>query len=290
MKPLAHVYRHHSVSPELRPYLHGMGVWEGATPEQASRPSPGEISREVFHPDDPLVESVIPCNWVMLAFNVGDPFTLAGGKRTERVRERSHVVGPNWGGMKMRMTGKVESLGVMFRAARAAAFLGIPVNELAGRMTPLADVWGTAGRALEEEIANLPTRAARFQRLERELLRRLRRAPEPDLRFASLADFIARHGGAVRVESLTQASGLSRQHLRRRFRREAGVTTKQFIRLERFQAMMAARYAQPDADWASLAADCGYYDQAHLIAEFKEFTGVTPAEFFRGPFPVRHTA
>lgn len=289
MMPLAYVYRHYSVLPALRPYVHGFGAWESATPEQAARPSPGEVSREVFHPEDPLVESVIPCNWVMLSFNVGDPFTLGNGKRSERVLERSHVIGPNLGGMKMGMRGHVESLGVMFRAARAAGFLGVPVDELAGRMTPLTDVWGTAGRALEEEIANLPTRALRFQRLETELLRRLRRAPEPDLRFASLADFIARHGGAVRVESLTQASGLSRQHLRRRFRREAGVTTKQFIRLERFQAMMAARYAQPDADWAALAAECGYYDQAHLIAEFKEFTGVSPTEFFRGPFPVQHT-
>lgn len=74
---------------------------------------------------------------------------------------------------------------------------------------------------------------------------------------------------------------MTRQHLTRRFKRQVGVAPKQFCRLTRFRALFEAVYSSPRVDWAAAAVDCGYYDQAHLIAEFKEFTGLTPTEFFR---------
>ena len=61
------------------------------------------------------------------------------------------------------------------------------------------------------------------------------------------------------------------------------VTPKQFCRFARFHALVRHVFLNPQVDWATAAAELGYYDQAHLIAEFKEFTGLTPSQFFRPP-------
>lgn len=73
--------------------------------------------------------------------------------------------------------------------------------------------------------------------------------------------------------------GTTRQTLARRFRREIGLTPKEFSRLVRFNALLV-KAARPGRDWSALAARLGYYDQAHMISEFKRLTGFTPGAFF----------
>jgi AraC-like DNA-binding protein len=255
-------------------------VFEAAAPGASIGPAAGEECHETFPANDRLVESVIPVGCVMLSFNLGDPFTLERDALEATLREPSHVVGPDTGRARMGLGRRVEFLGVMFRPGRAAPFLGVPAHEVAGRFQPLDDLWGRDGRRLDEEILDLPTTPMRIARIERELLRRLRQHGAPDPRFASLADLIGRHGGAVRVEALSDASGLTRQHLARKFRELVGVAPKQFCRLARFDLLFKAAYQKPRVDWAAVALGCGYYDQAHLIAEFKDFTGMTPTAFF----------
>jgi AraC-like DNA-binding protein len=277
------LYRTFPVSPALRPYVHCFGVFEAVPAGAAIRPVPGEKCHQTFPADDRLTDSVIPDGRVMLNFNLGDAFTLEHDSKETKLKELSHVIGADTGRARMGFGRHVEFLGVMFRPGRAAAFLGVPVDELTGRFTALTDLWGSRGRLLEEEVRDLRATRARIERIECELLRRLGRSEEPDERFASLADWIARHRGVVRVEKLSEASGLSRQYLTRKFRRLVGVTPKQFCRLARFDALLQATYQNPQVNWAAVALDCGYYDQAHLIAEFKEFTGLTPSQFFRPP-------
>jgi AraC-like DNA-binding protein len=78
------------------------------------------------------------------------------------------------------------------------------------------------------------------------------------------------------VSSVAVSLGVSERHLRRVFREAVGMSPKQFARLARFR--YALRNAGKDGrpDWASIAAAAGYFDQAHLIAEFHAFAGVTP--------------
>jgi AraC-like DNA-binding protein len=62
-----------------------------------------------------------------------------------------------------------------------------------------------------------------------------------------------------------------------------GVSPKQFARIVRFQR--ALRVAKHGASWSTVATEAGYYDQAHLIAEFRELAGTTPAAFLRAGGP-----
>ncbi|WP_174531147.1 helix-turn-helix domain-containing protein, partial [Micromonospora maritima] len=97
-------------------------------------------------------------------------------------------------------------------------------------------------------------------------------------------------GGAVSVAALADEVDWSRRHLAVRFRREFGLPPKTVARLLRFERAYAslgrtldARPAAgpPAAGWAERAARWGYYDQSHLIREFQEFAGATPAALVR---------
>jgi transcriptional regulator GlxA family with amidase domain len=87
----------------------------------------------------------------------------------------------------------------------------------------------------------------------------------------------------VRMDRLTRAVNLSPRQFDRRFLAAVGLPPKAFARIILFQAVLAAYRSEDFLQWAQLALQCGFYDQAHLANEFRQFAGVPPTEFFRNP-------
>jgi AraC-like DNA-binding protein len=152
-------------------------------------------------------------------------------------------------------------LGVRFRPGRAAAFLRIPLAEITDARVPLGDIW--------KGWSDAPS----IERLERELLRRL--DPDRDPRVDAAVAQIVQSGVTARVNDLATEIGISRQHLARQFQHHVGVSPKTFARVMRFRRLLESA----PADWADAAIAHGYYDQSHLIAEFRELAGTTPSAF-----------
>jgi AraC-like DNA-binding protein len=152
-----------------------------------------------------------------------------------------------------------DFFGVRFRPGRAAAFLRIPLAEITDARVPLHDIW----RTWDGEIS--------VAALESELIRRLR--PDRDARVDAAIERIVAGGG--RIDDIAKEIGISRQHLARQFLHHVGVSPKTFARVMRFRRLLAD---QRD-DWAHRAARHGYYDQSHLIADFRELAGTTPNAF-----------
>jgi AraC-like DNA-binding protein len=163
--------------------------------------------------------------------------------------------------------------------------LGVPMHELADRVTPIEDLLGRAGAELPERLWEARTWPERFALLDRLLGARLAeaRAPAAGVEHA-WSRLIATHGRA-RVEDLAEEVGWSRRHLFARFREQTGLPPKVFARILRFQRAAALL---PDPDGPSLceiALDCGYYDQAHLNRDFRAFAGRTPTELLAARLP-----
>jgi AraC-like DNA-binding protein len=91
-----------------------------------------------------------------------------------------------------------------------------------------------------------------------------------------LAASVVRRQGRVTVDAMARAAGVSRQHLSREFRRRIGIPPKLYSRLVRFQSGLVHAGSRARIDWAHAALDMGYADQSHMIAEFREFSGLTP--------------
>lgn len=166
--------------------------------------------------------------------------------------------------------------------AGSRALLGLPAGELAGVVVDLADLLGWDSVELIERMRATPTWSQRFAVLDEVLLRRATigstrigsEGPGSPLRRAwqCLTD----SGGSVRIGDVADEVGWSRRHLAERFRQEFGLTPKEFARVVRFERSKRA-LLRGTPTLADVAADCGYYDQAHLAREWGALAGCAPS-------------
>jgi len=170
-----------------------------------------------------------------------------------------------------------EMLGVFFEPASTWALLQVPAIELTDHVVRLEDLWGSPNARLAEDLAELDE-VARVDQFEATLLERLRRAPAPrsSIDVAGLARWVRAEPTSMSVRRLADAAGVSRQHLTRVFRQVVGVSPKRYCRLARFQAGLAYAGAGAGVKWARVAAELGYADQSHMIAEYRELSSLTP--------------
>lgn len=174
-------------------------------------------------------------------------------------------------------------VGAQFRVGAWHALLGLPAGEGRDRNLSLEDLWGRDGRNLRERLLEAPSAWSMLGTLERALAERLRaERRHPAVRYAVAA--LSREERPARVGELGEGMGLSTRRLLDLFEREVGLSPKLFSRLCRFQRtadrIWRGRGAPAEASgWADMAADCGFADQSHLIREFREFSGVTPAGY-----------
>ena len=166
--------------------------------------------------------------------------------------------------------------GIRFRPGRARLGIGVPLAEVTDSSVPLRDA-RSIGAGFAERVAAAPTFAARIAVVEQMLSRGLTVAV-PDRTIDAAITLIERDGGSRVVESIAGTVGISRQHLARKFAHAVGVPPKTFARIARFRRVVRSA-RNTDVDWAELALEAGYFDQSHLIADFREFTGMSPVPF-----------
>lgn len=159
--------------------------------------------------------------------------------------------------------------------------LGVPASAIAGRIVALEDMWGAAApRRLTDRLARSRDTAEAATILESGIADRLAMTDGHHAR-AELALSAADKLASTSVNAVAVDLGVSERHLRRVFRETVGMSPKQFARLMRFHRALRAAHEDRPVSWASIAAAAGYYDQAHLIAEFRMIAGVTPQALLR---------
>jgi AraC-like DNA-binding protein len=161
----------------------------------------------------------------------------------------------------------------------AYTLLGLPMEELSGHTVDLVDVLGPDGGRLAEQLCASPSWRRRVALLDRFLLRRLERGPQSSAEVGWAWQRLVRTGGAVAIGRLAGEVGWSHKHLIARFRQQVGLAPKTVARLVRFNAVWRRLDERRPPDWADLARDAGYADQAHLVRDFHQLTGMTPTEY-----------
>jgi AraC-like DNA-binding protein len=151
-----------------------------------------------------------------------------------------------------------------------------PMADLANRSVGLDEVFGSWAVDLCDRLREARTWQARFAMLESAVGEQLQDAPAPSPGIVWAWGQLTRSGGRVAVGTLAAELGWSPKRLIARFREQIGLPPKQAARLLRFQRASALLAAGESPDWDEIALRCGYYDQSHLINEFRRFAGDTP--------------
>jgi AraC-like DNA-binding protein len=274
MNPVIAVYREFAPHAALQPYIRAVFSFiPGAEDGLLSRTRASEF---LAFGGDATCPPVLADGHASLSFTLGEVCHADGRWRAAPARYSGHIVGAVTHA-DLSEVERPSMIGAYFRAGGLAAFTSVPVDELTDRVVPVQDVLGPAAANVEARLAEA-SEAVRIDALESLLIERLRgqRRATASVDVAGLAASIEQSAGQVTVEQLAHKAGISRQHLTRLFRERVGVTPKLYARLARFQSSLAYAAAGGQADGAHAALALGYADQSHWIAEFKEFSGLTP--------------
>jgi AraC-like DNA-binding protein len=171
------------------------------------------------------------------------------------------------------------NVSVMFETGGAAAFFAIPMSEARDDLVDLEHVWGADGRTLRERILEALTPEAKIALVEDVLLARFAAPDEYQVACVAHAAVALRDGAAV--GSVTERLGVLPKRFARAFRDHVGLSPKRYARVQRLQRLLGsvASAGIGDIDWARAAVENGYYDQAHLVNDFRDLTGITPSAY-----------
>ncbi|MBZ9882190.1 AraC family transcriptional regulator [Mesorhizobium sp. CA10] len=213
---------------------------------------------------------------VPLVISFAEAFAIGlGHSPGDNDRYASFAAGLYAGPVMIESFGGACCVQVNFTPLGARQFFGLPMSELRDRMVGLDDALGFDGIALRERLGEASDWNARFDIAEGFITSRLveANALSPEIAWAYRA--VIASGGRTRISTLAGEIGWSRKHLAARFTDAIGIGPKTLSRIVRFNRALSLSRRQDD-DWAGIAADCGYADQAHLVREFRQLAGETP--------------
>jgi AraC-like DNA-binding protein len=139
------------------------------------------------------------------------------------------------------------------------------------------EIWGSRGRDLHERLIETSSAQARFEILEQFLLTRpslaMQRQPGVSAAMAAIEK-----DPSIRMSDIRDHVGMAPKRLIATFRAEVGLSPKAYARVRRLQAALRLLSAGP-LSGARVAAEVGYFDQAHFVRDFESFTGMTPTQY-----------
>lgn len=172
-----------------------------------------------------------------------------------------------------------EMVAVKVKSGALGALLGVPARDLRDQTVNLAEVWGKRATELAEQIQEARTLEQRLRLLQAGLVRGYRPHERQDALAFEVANTIERRSGKVRIAELGERVGVGRRAMLQQFDACVGLTPKQYARVTRLRATITRLVTTDSANWGLLSTELGYYDQSHMIHEFRDLLGTPPAIF-----------
>ncbi len=180
------------------------------------------------------------------------------------------------------VAGSVSVFSITFHPPGAQVFFNIPMEELYDQTISLRSIQKEFVDQVEAELYEATSFSVRVGIMNQFLWRLLQKNGEPDEqpRLVNSLTQIDQSMGMVDIATLAKEACLSRKQYERVFKSNVGVSPKRFLRIIRLQHALFKKQTSPDMSLTSLAYDCGYYDQSHMINDFQLLTGMSPRQYF----------
>ena len=238
-------------------------------------------------------ERLMPDGCISLIINLQEDETrLYDADDVNKVTKLSgcSVAGPHTKSIVIDTDEQTCVIGVSFRPGGAVPFLKLPSDELYNQHVELEDLWGRLARELRERALAATNPAEKVRVVELMLLERAAGmfVGQPVVEYA-VENFLAQPATS-RITEVADKTGFSSRRFAEMFREHVGMTPKLFCRVRRFQAVLKRITSGRSVNWTSTALDCGYFDQAHFIHDFRVFSGINPSKYLASykDFPRHH--
>lgn len=228
----------------------------------------------------PARNTIIPDGCMKLIFHYGDRYRHYPEKEDSFLLPRCFLIGQLTRPYEVEPTGNTGTFFVCFHPNGFLPFAPFPVKEMKNTAVPLTDLFGEAGLELERAILNAASTTERISITESFLISRLTDENNVDQILKSSVETILTANGQLSVDDLSSRVNTNRRQLERKFSSAIGLSPKQVSKIVRLQNALKMMLNGEVISLTDVAYENDYYDQAHFIKDFKEFTGLTPKEFY----------
>jgi AraC-like DNA-binding protein len=222
-------------------------------------------------------QRIVPDGRCELVVHFGEPYREVGHAEPQpRVVFAGQLTRPLW----LQATGKCGVIGARFRPAAARAFVGGSMRRTTDRRLSLDEIEPGLAWGLAPSLARLPDVELRVAAVAGWVGDRIAQlALRNDLAASAAAERIEASAGDIDIAGLGADSGLGRRQFERRFGDQVGVSPALLATILRFRRVFDVIEHGGPRPWTDAAAEAGYFDQSHLVRDFRRFVGCTPTEF-----------
>jgi AraC-like DNA-binding protein len=181
-------------------------------------------------------------------------------------------------------TGRFHTFIIDFKANGISRLFHIPMREFSDNIFTLDEVLGNQTVILEEQLLyaiNIQQMARIADTFLISLLNKHSKNNIFSESIAAASNAINSQINSLNVKHYASNANMSVRNFQRRFKEQVGTSPKLYAKIFRFNEVLKRKIMQPGESWTSIAHECCYFDQMHLIKEFKTFTGFTPLDFFK---------
>ena len=225
-------------------------------------------------------QRVIPDGCIEMFFILGDDVKRFTSETEFIIQPRAMVFGQITQPYFVQPTGHVDTFAVRFYPFGFANFINQPIHELADKETPLSLLFDkTEVGVLEKEIIEASSTQNRIEKVERFLLNKLTKRSTIESIVKSTVDMLSQTKGRESINSILGNDISKRRSLERKFSKQVGISPKQLGKIIRIQAALQMMLSDKGENLTRVAYENEYYDQAHFVKDFKEFTGINPSSY-----------
>ncbi len=239
----------------------------------------------IFEDDVPVDKSykqiVSPTGFPSIIFHFGDlDLVCHDHNGNSHHPPRAAIIGQLTYQHHIQHIGRVGVLGAYFKPSAIFQLFGEPAWKFTDRSTDLNLVIGEDAHKITAQLINAADNERRIRLIERFLLNRL---SVVDKSLGLLNNAILKKDAFswLTIDELAGQLGMSKRQLQRKFKTEIGVSPQTYKKVIRFNQVMRDMGHELPKEWQELTFESGYYDQAHMIREFKRFTGKPPQVFIK---------
>lgn len=235
---------------------------------------------EVPTQNEPQKQRIVPDGCIEMAFILGDDIKRYTSENEFILQPRAMVLGQTIDPFYIEPTGFVKTLAIRFYPYGFANFVSEPIKNLVNKETPIKQLFGVeTATDLEQKIIKAKNTEHRINIIEKFLLDRLNDEKTINTIVKNTVDSLFSTKGSASITSIFKDESSKRRQLERNFRKQIGLSPKQLGKLIRLQTALKMLLNQQSENLTDIAYNSEYFDQAHFIKDFKEFTGINPKEF-----------
>lgn len=225
-------------------------------------------------------ERIFPDGCIEIIFNHGDRFRKYDSETDFHIQPPAFIHGQLKTYFELEPTGSVGIFSARLHPAGLQPFIDFDVDTFTGSTLTITDVWGEDGAKLEQVILTCADNNQRIAVLEKFLLEKRDTLKVDNAPVEVSVDAIIESVGTIPIESVAGKLGISKRQLERKFTAAVGISPKLFARITRFQNVLHLIENKEFKSFTATAYDGGFYDQAHFIKDFRDFTGLNPKQYF----------